>query len=575
MKARMGGVRDTPVTVRDTPAPIPAGAPSKCDKRVNAKIKSLGRIQALYCLSVYSSICLHHICLSKMSLKLDDADAIIGKHYMDDDIRGGSKKVRINERGDESPDSEAFDDDYAATQDIDDILRPIVTRGRGNPSERIVYQEVEDEEEDGEIDDAVAEEPGNIHHRVINLVVPEYAEPRAIVAVNGTTQVAIIGDMLLEAVRKGRTDLVEAVIGLRGLPHTPWMDRRMETAPATIVKSLVSMMCTVSTRFLGHLIMGQITRARIIEAAIVAELGELMASGNSQPAIYTNFIVDERGFGPSPREWADVLSAIYKYMQAGKEGDAYAKVIDGVYGLALSNTHFAGARKYLSTERSLELGVFAWRDRVAVMEQFLSAMEERMGDTPNPDQRMVRPLSEVGYSCQPVKRLKAHHEQHSSNFVMGLCMAILEEEYPRARFRLAQHVIVRVYEPQGAALGETFITALMQAYTINAGGFSHAAAGTSISSAKRVTDEKWKAFRNSLAEEENYLRRVSLETARLKREVDTATNQQDVASCLDEIGREKRKQEAMWEEIERTALEVQKRAEAEIDVIKRMRDAFL
>ncbi|KFZ17718.1 hypothetical protein V502_04451 [Pseudogymnoascus sp. VKM F-4520 (FW-2644)] len=242
-------------------------------------------------------------------------------------------------------------------------------------------------------------------------------------------------------------------------------------------------------------------------------------------------------------------------MQAGEEGDAYAAIIDGVYGSVSSNLQFSGARKYLSTKRSLEHGDFACRDRVAVLEHFLAAMEQRMGDTPNPDQRMVRPLSEVGYSCHPVTRLKAHHEQHSSNFIMGLCMAVLEEEVPHTGFQLSQHVVVRIYELQDVALGEAFVTALMQAYTVNGGGFSHEVAGTYI--------ERRKLPASSLFGD----------GARLKKEANTS--RQDIASCLSEIAEEKKKQEAMWEEIERTAPEVQKSAEAEIDVIKRMRDVFL
>ena len=272
-----------------------------------------------------------------------------------------------------------------------------------------------------------------------------------------------------------------------------------------------------------------------------------MAGGDTQPAIYANFVVNARGFGPSPNEWADVITALYKYM----ESEQYSDSIDGSY----ASTRVDGAKKYLSTMTSIENNLPVCQDRVAVLMDFIAAMEQRMGDTLPADQRMQRPLSEVGYSRQPIARLKAHSEQHSSNFIMGLCMAVLEDTFPDEGFQLAQHIIMRVYEPHDAALGETFITALMQAYTINGGGFSHAAAGTSINSAKRVTNDSWKAFRLSLAQDEKYLQQVSLETARLKREME-AEKDQCVVLCLAELKEETKKRGDMWEGIGRTALEV-------------------
>lgn len=46
----------------------------------------------------------------------------------------------------------------------------------------------------------------------------EYDEPREILPMGRTTQVAVIRDMLLEGAFRGRTNLAEAVLRFRGLP---------------------------------------------------------------------------------------------------------------------------------------------------------------------------------------------------------------------------------------------------------------------------------------------------------------------------------------------------------------------
>lgn len=65
-----------------------------------------------------------------------------------------------------------------------------------------------------------------------------------------------------------------------------------------------------------------------------------------------------------------------------------------------------------------------------------------MGNTPNPDQWIARPLPDIGYSRHPLGRLRAHAQQSGFNLVMGLCMAVLEQEEPDTGFQLSQHVVM-------------------------------------------------------------------------------------------------------------------------------------
>lgn len=222
-------------------------------------------------------------------------------------------------------------------------------------------------------DDVVAEEPGNNHLCIVDLV-REYGDLRAIVPVRCTAEVSAIGKILLSEAHKGRTDLVEAVIKMRDLPHTKWLDRRMEMAPAAVVKCLVSMTCTISICLLGHLVMGQLPRAMITEEAIDEEPQGLMV--DSQPAIFANYIVDNRGNGPSPTEWANFITGLHRYM----EDDSYSVIIDGVFNpLDAVN----GTNKYLSTKKSIEENLPMCQGRIAILGQFIAALEKRIGSTPN------------------------------------------------------------------------------------------------------------------------------------------------------------------------------------------------
>lgn len=111
-------------------------------------------------------------------------------------------------------------------------------------------------------------------------------------------------------------------------------------------------------------------------------------------------------------------------------------------------------------------------------------------------------------------------------------MAVLEEEVLYTKFRLSQHVIMQIYDQKSAALGEVFMTALLQAHTVNAGGFSHAAAGISISSVKRVSDKEWQSLQLSIAEDDKYMRRMSAEAWRLNKGTKETGNQPDLAAEL-------------------------------------------
>ncbi|OBT50795.1 hypothetical protein VE04_08033 [Pseudogymnoascus sp. 24MN13] len=73
-------------------------------------------------------------------------------------------------------------------------------------------------------------------------------ELEKIVPIDGTTQVITIGNLLFGAAQIGRSNLAEAVLGLRGLPHTTWMDERMATILDVVVTSVVAMLCTISSR---------------------------------------------------------------------------------------------------------------------------------------------------------------------------------------------------------------------------------------------------------------------------------------------------------------------------------------
>ncbi|KAL5350022.1 hypothetical protein ACLOAV_005058 [Pseudogymnoascus australis] len=392
-------------------------------------------------------------------------------------------------------------------------------------------------------------------------------------------EVLAIGNMLLSEAHKGRTDLVEAVIKMRDLPHTKWLDRRMDMAPAAVAKCLVSMACTMSIRLLGHLVMGQLPRAMITEEAIDEELQGLMV--DSQPTIFANYVVNNRGHGPSPTEWPNFITGLHRYM----EDDSYSVIIDGVFNPLDA---VDGTNKYLSTKKSIEENLPMCQGCIAILGQFIAALEKRIGNTPNPDQRMARPLSEVGYSRHPLGRLRAHAQQSSFNFIMGLCMAVLEQEEPYTGFQLSQHVAMWIYEPKGAALGEVFITALMRAYTVHAGGFTHAAAGISGNNdnngahIKRTSEETVKRAIDATKS----VALMHIDSPKFRSEMTTSyhagvrylktliTPDLIYYDITAELAEEKKKRDAMWKEIERSAPEIERLARTEMGLIDKAKAAF-
>ncbi|KFY12961.1 hypothetical protein V492_03561 [Pseudogymnoascus sp. VKM F-4246] len=280
-----------------------------------------------------------------MSTSSDDENTIVVTTTKRDNnhISPRANKAKRQRQGEESESEDFIDEEYAATLDIGGIYSPIVTRGRlGGGQRRIVM----DDDDDDDIGDAVAEEPGNNHHRVPGVAEQEFkkfAAPKEIVPVNGTDQVSIIGDMLLGEAMKGRTELAEAVVKLRDLPHTAWMDRRIKNFPAAVINSLVGMLCTISSRLICHLALGDVPRARLVERKICNELHRMKAKGDAQPGIYANFIVDGNGWGPSPNDWKVVLGVIKEYMRNdGPQSHAYAERIDTIYGDAEDNNCCVG-----------------------------------------------------------------------------------------------------------------------------------------------------------------------------------------------------------------------------------------
>ena len=122
-------------------------------------------------------------------------------------------------------------------------------------------------------------------------------------------------------------------------------------------------------------------------------------------------------------------------------------------------------------------------------------MRQRIHNTDQIDTPLVAPVTETGYSNNPIRRLKDHRQHRRSNYIMNLTEAMFAHLYP-GMFRIQQLIVYPCFTSDQCWQGEIFTTLLSQGYTENAGGFSHYPAGNSNGSAyAQLTDRHWDIYR--------------------------------------------------------------------------------
>lgn len=163
----------------------------------------------------------------------------------------------------------------------------------------------------------------------------------------------------LDSIQHGRLRLVNTILSLHDLPHTPWLDRRHKYKHITSMH-MTELLCSISTALIVKLIMGSLPWASRTDEPTSSELAAIANMKNPTPGIYIMYLVDEHGLGPSWREWAPVLDAAEKYASIGDEADDIASRVDNVHHTRKTNIPDTNRRKYLLSDSDRKKPEMTW-----------------------------------------------------------------------------------------------------------------------------------------------------------------------------------------------------------------------
>jgi hypothetical protein len=251
-------------------------------------------------------------------------------------------------------------------------------------------------------------------------------------------------------------------------------------------------------------IQGRISVSRKMDKEFQKIIDRNMLSDRT-PSIYLNEINE---FGTCLPPLITHMRELVKRLGQYATDDRYALRIDRVKGIKTTH-HFQDRehgsrlqeRRYFGKPTVKDPNVFDRRKRrldlyVKLLEKFLD--EEEASSI---DDRLSRPLTEVGYATHPNLRLKQHRNHHSSNFLMNLVEIILQQHFPAnaslTKFRgyqLKQHILMNCWDPSHAPIGEAVFSELSQCYMDQGKGFSYCHAGLSTGKMTELPLRLWFEF---------------------------------------------------------------------------------
>lgn len=262
-----------------------------------------------------------------------------------------------------------------------------------------------------------------------------------------------------------------------------------------IVQHVYAMFATMHHKvFQGHM-NGNLEAQDVEDQETSTELRKIRnrVIETSQPAIYRQALVDDRGKSPTPNQLLSVLDDIeHHYLSPDPDPIIVASIDSFKNPKSSRNAARQGYRKYLARKP----GSPCSRSRIHRLDMFCSKLRKRLLSIPHSDrdQPLKEPLSEMGYSMEVLKRLKRHRDHQNSNFIMNLFEAACERLYPGV-FSIKQNIIFLIFDKMHASLSEIALTALGQGYIFNAGGFSFHPAGQNNATANRFSDDLYKTWR--------------------------------------------------------------------------------
>ncbi|KAI9878032.1 MAG: hypothetical protein M1830_002113 [Pleopsidium flavum] len=298
------------------------------------------------------------------------------------------------------------------------------------------------------------------------------------------------------------------------------------------VTCILPILASMDEGILRHIINGNLARAKRRDPTIRAQLERMRVKGNTQPAIYSQLLVDSRGYSPTPEELTEVIKAMGDYCELRKDREQQHRAIriDKAFN---PNSRWGKARvengefKYLYSPTQGGPDHRPCQSHIDNINEFCRNLETRMQNlhnTPLWTKPLTVPLVEYGYAGYPVQRLASHRAHQNSNYIMNLVDAICRVLF-HDRFHIEQYIIYHIFQPHQAVAAEVIFTRLGQGYIVDGGGFSHYLAGRSNQTALDIPATFW----------EKYLMDAVKNTPLLERHRDEATRMQDWVNAQEQL----------------------------------------
>jgi len=291
---------------------------------------------------------------------------------------------------------------------------------------------------------------------------------------------------------------IQEALEVVGYPCDDWVKRRKDSRTLKYHRleiMFLELLASVHKLILKHIIMGDLPRACSENVGLMRHLDSLKPTDRKAdcPSVYIFYLVNNSGHSPTPRELMKILDTAEEYVEGYHEETnaaswALAEQIDVLFGSSSTPKYRLmnkGRRRYIDSYH---------RRNVCV--RWIAATRARLrghADDGEMDKPLERPLCEVGYATNPLERLQQHEAHESPNYLMNLTHAICVLKFQQ--YSMVPFVVLHMFNPTHAMLGEIIISRASHCYVTYGGGFSHHSAGISHMGAVNTDSKYYRAKR--------------------------------------------------------------------------------
>jgi hypothetical protein len=207
-------------------------------------------------------------------------------------------------------------------------------------------------------------------------------------------------------------------------------------------------------------------------------------------------------------------------------------------------------------------------------QRLMTNTREQLKDL-DPESRLARCGSEVGYATKPGDRLKQHLDHKSSNYLMNLTDSICKRF---SNYKINQYVTFLTAHPAHAMFAEILASRIGLAYTTQGGGVCHHPAGQSHGGITDIGAEVFEELQQYLQDDPRFISRAQ---ADMKAMDDKTKFYEDFTALIKKEENFVGKMDAMATKLDGRRLELEKIAKdsaqeylTETDGIARLLDVY-